>query len=376
MASPPATTNRPWECRILSVHHPKFRAAVVQAAPGFLDLDASIEKTVALIGEAAAQGARLVAFPEDWIPGYPWWVWLDAPAWGFRKGFVGRYFDNSLSYDDPAASRISEAARRHGICVSVGLSERRGGSLYIGNWIIDETGRTLIRRRKLKPTHMERTVFGEGDGSDLQVASSALGRLGVLACWEHFQPLTRYAMYSQEEQVHVAAWPGFSLYNDVAYSLGHEISLAATQTYALEGGCFVLAPSAVTSPAMVDLMCDDDEKRNLLRLGGGHAMIFGPDGAPLTERKPDTWEGVICADLDLGRISAAKAAMDPVGHYARADVTRLLVNRSPNRRVHEFRLPLGGEAKRSAATTENLDADWIAPPPGAGAEPTAVHEDA
>jgi aliphatic nitrilase len=127
---------------------------------------------------------------------------------------------------------------------------------------------------------------------------------------------------------------------------------------------------------MVDLMCDDDEKRNLLRLGGGHAMIFGPDGAPLTERKPDTWEGVICADLDLGRISAAKAAMDPVGHYARADVTRLLVNRSPNRRVHEFRLPLGGEAKRSAATTENLDADWIAPPPGAGAEPTAVHEDA
>ncbi len=324
----------------MSIKHPKFVAALVQAAPEFVDLDGAIDKTVSLIAEAAKQGASLIAFPEDWIPGYPWWIWLDAPAWGFRNGLVQRYFDNALSYDDPRAKLISNAARDHGIFVSVGLAERRGGSLYIGNWIIDRNGRTVIRRRKLKPTHMERTVFGEGDGSDLQVKETALGRIGVMACWEHLQPLSKYAMYSQDEQVHIAAWPSFSLYEGVAYSLGAEVSLAATQTYALEGGCFVLAPSAVTSQKMIDLMCDTDAKRKLLTVGGGFSTAFGPDGTPLVDRKPPDWEGIICVEIDLGLISLAKAAADPTGHYARADVTRLLINRSPNHRVEEFRLPI------------------------------------
>ncbi len=322
----------------MSLKHPKFVAAVVQAAPEFLDFERAVDKTVLLIQSAAAEGASLVAFPEDWIPGYPWWIWLDAPAWGFRSGLVQRYFDNAFSYDHPSAKRISDAARDSKIHVSLGLAERRGGSLYIGNWIIDDAGNTVIRRRKLKPTHMERTVFGEGDGSDLQVKETRLGRIGVLACWEHLQPLSKYAMYSQDEQIHIAAWPSFSLYEGIAYSLGAEVSLAATQTYALEGGCFVLAPSAVTSKAMVDLMCDTDEKRKLLTVGGGYSTAFGPDGTPLIQRKPSDWEGIICAEIDLGLISLAKAAADPAGHYARADVTRLLINRRPNVRVEEFSL--------------------------------------
>ena len=330
----------------MSLKHPKFIAAVVQAAPEFLDVEKSVDKTISLIAEAAAKNASLIAFPEDWIPGYPWWIWLDAPAWGFQKGFVQRYFDNSLSYDDPGAKRISDAARDYKICVSLGLAERRGSSVYIGNWIIDDNGRTLIRRRKLKPTHMERTVFGEGDGSDLVVKDSALGRIGALACWEHLQPLSKYAMYSQDEQVHIAAWPSFSLYSGIAYSLGAEISLAATQTYALEGGCFVLAPSAVTSQAMVDLICDTEKKKKLLTVGGGYSTIFGPDGIPLVERRAADWEGLICAEIDLGLISLAKAAADLAGHYARADVTRLLINRSPNVRVEEFRLPISRSGHR------------------------------
>ncbi|WP_158807835.1 carbon-nitrogen hydrolase family protein [Beijerinckia sp. L45] len=332
----------------MALKHPKYVAAVVQAAPEFLDVDATVEKTIALIEEAARQGASIVAFPEDWIPGYPWHVWLDTPAANFQRGFVGRYFDNALSYDDANAAKIAAAARDGRICVSLGIAERSGGSLYIGNWIIDAEGRTLVRRRKLKPTHMERTVFGEGDGSDLVVRDTPLGRIGVLACWEHLQPLTKYAMYAQNEQVHIAAWPGFSLYKGVAYSLGAEVSLAATQTYALEGGCFVLAPSAVTSQAMVDLMCDTDEKRRLLEVGGGFSMIYGPDGSPLVERKPETWEGVICQEIDLAKISLAKAAADPAGHYARADVTRLLINRRPNVRVQEFGLPFEASSHPNA----------------------------
>lgn len=324
----------------MQLQHPKFTAGVVQAAPGFMNLQAAVDKTVHLIEEGARLGAELVAFPEDWIPGYPWYVWLGTPAWTFQSGLVARYFDNAFSYDSPAATAISEAARKNGVMVSLGVAERSGGSLYIGNWVIGADGQTISRRRKLKPTHMERTVFGEGDGSDLVVSDTPLGRLGVLACWEHLQPLSNYAMYSQNEQIHIAAWPGFSLYRGVAYSLGYEVSMAATQTYALEGGCFVLAPSAVTSQEMQDLLCHTDEQRELFQLGGGYSTAFGPVGEPLVEYKPDTWEGVIPVEIDLGQIPVAKAAADPAGHYSRGDATRLWINRSPRPAVVEHDAPL------------------------------------
>lgn len=338
---------------------PKFLAAVVQAAPGFCDHDAAIDLTVRYIEEAAGKGAAIVAFPEDWIPGYPWWVWLDAPAWGFGKGWVRRFFENAFSYDGEGARRIAAAAKQFGIFVSLGVVERLGASLYVGNWIIDDRGETVSRRRKLKPTHMERTVFGEGDGSDLVVSDTPLGRVGALSCWEHLQPLTKFAMYSQNEQLHIAAWPGFSLYKENAYALGAEVSLAATQTYALEGGCFVLAPSAVTSASMVSQICDTPAKHALFTVGGGHSVIYGPHGNPLSERMPDTWEGVICAEIDLGEIAVAKAAADPAGHYARADVMRLMINRAPNHRVHAFDLALQAEGG-AAEKAPRLDTDAAA----------------
>jgi nitrilase len=330
----------------------KFKVAVIQAAPAFVDISGSVEKTIRLIEEAALSGASLVAFPEDWIPGYPWWIWLDAPAWGFRNGWVRRYFENAFTYDSLEAKTISEAAKRNGIMVSLGVAERSGGSLYIGNWVINRDGETLIRRRKLKPTHMERTVFGEGDGSDLVVQETSLGRLGVLACWEHLQPLSKYAMYSQSEQIHIAAWPGFSLYKDIAYSLGADVSLAATQTYALEGGCFVLAPSAVTSPEMIAQICDTPEKHALFTTGGGHAMIYGPHGNPLNDKRPEDWEGIVCAEIDLGEIAVAKAAADPAGHYARTDVLRLLINRQPATPVHEIPPSLDAQYMRATRWEE------------------------
>ena len=126
-----------------------------------------------LIAEAAANDAQLIAFPETWLPGYPWFIWLDAPAWGLQ--FFPRYHDNSLEYGTPEAEKLAAAAREHGITVALGLSERRGGSLYIAQWIIGPDGETIAQRRKLKPTHVERTVFGEGDGSDLSVYPTPSG---------------------------------------------------------------------------------------------------------------------------------------------------------------------------------------------------------
>ena len=323
------------------VVHPKYKVAAVQAAPAFLDLDGSVEKAVRFIDEAGAAGARLIAFPETWIPGYPWWIWLGAPAWAIMRGFVSRYFDNSLSYDSPQAEKLRAAAKRNKMVVVLGLSERDGGSLYIAQWLIGPDGETIAKRRKLRPTHAERTVYGEGDGSDLAVHDRpGIGRLGALCCWEHLQPLSKYAMYAQNEQVHVASWPSFSLYDPFAPALGAEVNNAASRVYAVEGSCFVLAPCATVSQAMIDELCDRPDKHALLHVGGGHAAIYGPDGSSIAEKLPQDAEGLLIAEIDLGAIGIAKNAADPAGHYSRPDVTRLLLNKKRQRRVEEFSLPV------------------------------------
>jgi aliphatic nitrilase len=317
----------------MPLNHPKFKAAAVQAASVFLDLDKSIDKAIALTAEAARNGARLIAFPETWLPGYPFWIWLDSPAYGMQ--FVQRYFDNSLEVGSAEFQRLTEAARKYKIFVVMGYSERARGSLYMGQCLIDDAGEVVATRRKLKPTHAERTVFGEGDGSHLAVHDTAIGRMGALCCWEHIQPLSKYAMYSMNEQVHVASWPAFSLYRGAAYALGPEVNNAASQIYAVEGQCFVLAPCAVVSPEMLKILNLPKDRAMLLLEGGGFAMIYGPDGRPLAEPLPETKEGLLYADIDLGMISLAKAAADPTGHYSRPDVTRLLLNTAPSRPVEQ-----------------------------------------
>lgn len=306
---------------------PTFRVAAVQAAPAFLDLPGGVAKTIALIEAAARAQARLVAFPECWIPGYPWYIWLGAPAWWMK--FVQRYFQNTMTADGPEAAAIAAAARKHNIMVSLGYSERAGGSLYISQMLIGADGEVIARRRKLKPTHVERTVFGEGGGADLDVHDTSLGRIGMLCCWEHLQPLTRYALYAMNEQVHIAAWPSFSMYNGIAHALGPTVNNAASLMYAVEGQCYVIAPCATITPEMIDACCETEEQRQLIKAGGGFARIFAPDGQSIGTALDETQEGLVLADIDLGLIPLAKAAADPAGHYARPDVTRLLLNRTP-----------------------------------------------
>ncbi len=334
----------------MGIEHPKYKVAVVQAAPVWLDLDGTVDKTVRLIEEAAENGAKLIAFPEAFIPGYPWYIWMDSPAWAIGRGFVQRYFDNSLAYDSPQADKLRSAVRRTGMTAVLGLSERDGGSLYLAQWLLGPDGETIARRRKLRPTHCERTVYGEGDGSDLAVHDRpGIGRLGALCCWEHLQPLSKYAMYAQNEQVHVAAWPSFSLYDPFAFALGAEVNNAASRVYAVEGSCFVLAPCATVSVAMVEEVCDRPDKHALLHAGGGFAAIYGPDGSSLAEKLAPDQEGLLYADIDLGAIGVAKNAADPAGHYSRPDVTRLLFNNKPARRVEHLALPVDGEAAAAIA---------------------------
>jgi nitrilase len=303
-----------------------FTAAVVQAAPVWLDLAASTEKAVSLIADAAGQGAKVVAFGESWLPGYPMWIWVTSPFNSMPMNM--RLRANAPEVPGPAVNALCAAAKQHDIHVVMGMTERDGGSLYCTQLFISNQGEIVGKHRKLKPTHAERMMWGEGGGSDLFVLDTDVGRLGGLCCWENIQPLTKMAMYSMGEQLHVLAWPWFCINEQVAPALGFESAKAATVSYALEGQCYVLAATSVMTQEIKDQFCDSPDKDFFITLGGGGAMIVGPDSRILTPSLPPDQEGVLVAEIDPAGIEIAKIVADPVGHYGRGDVVSLMFNRN------------------------------------------------
>jgi predicted amidohydrolase len=301
------------------------RVAAVQAAPVFLDLRATIDKAVRLVGEAAADGARLVAFGESWIPGYPAWLdlspgaalWDHAPA----KRAHARLMENALSVPGPETERLGAAAREHGLVLVIGAHERPRsgpghGTLYNTELVFGADGALLSAHRKLVPTHAERLVWGQGDGGGLRAVETAAGRVGSLICWEHWMPLARQALHESAEEIHVAAWPAV-----------REMYLVASRHYAFEGRCFVLAVGQIIAAS--DLPADleppalpKDRPAHLLYNGG--SCIIGPDGSLLAGPVFDR-EEILTADLDLAAIAEESMALDVTGHYDRPDVFRLTV---------------------------------------------------
>jgi len=311
-----------------------FTVAAVQAAPVFLDLDASIDRAVTLIAEAARRDARVIAFPETWLPGYPAWIsgaagWED-PA---SKRAFARLSRNALEVPSPALDRLREAAASAGSVVVIGANERdtrfSGGTLFNSQVLIAPDGELIGVHRKLMPTHAERILWGLGDGSTLHVADTPFGRVGGLVCWEHWMPLVRFAMHAKAEQVHVAAWP------DAPES--HHI---ASRHYAFEGRCFVICAVGFLRDGDVP---DDFELADALRAGlavegdgdqliPGGSGIIGPDGewlaGPVFGR-----EEIVTAEIDLDRIAEEQQALDAAGHYNRPDVFRLTVDERPQVQV-------------------------------------------
>src|SRR5215472_3137853 len=154
--------------------YPTVRVAAVQAAPVWLNRERTLEKAISFIEQAAAGGAKLVTFAEAWLPGYPWWLWLGSPAWGVP--YFVELFANGVEIPSATTQALCDAARKHDVYVAMGMDERAGGSLYCTTLFIDNHGEMIGRHRKLKPTHVERTVWGEGDGSDLFTLETPFGK--------------------------------------------------------------------------------------------------------------------------------------------------------------------------------------------------------
>lgn len=307
----------------------KFRAAAVQVAPVFLDTDATVDKACALIAEAAGHGARLVAFPEVFISGYPYWSWLMNPIEG--SPWFDRLARSAIEVPGPEIRKIAQAAARHRVHVVIGLNERHPqgiGTIYNTLVTIGEDGRLLGRHRKLVPTWAEKLTWAPGDASALRVHDTPIGKLGALACGENTNTLARFALLAQGELVHVASYIALPV-APKDYDMAAAIQVRAA-AHCFEGKLFTVVACSTISDEIVEAMAaSHPASRELMRRPrSAFSGVLGPDGRVLGEPLIDV-EGIAYADVDLGACLQPRQMHDITGHYNRFDVFDLRVNRRP-----------------------------------------------
>ena len=302
---------------------PTFKIAAVQTSPVFMDREATVAKACELIAEAGQSGARLVVFPEAFVPTYPDWVWRIPPGeHGMLADLYGELLEQSVAIPGPATERLCQAAREADVYVAIGVNERNAqasnASLYNTLLYIGDEGNLLGKHQKLVPTAPERMVWAQGDGSTLEVYDTSFGKLGGLICWENYMPLARYALY---------AW-GVQLYLAPTWDRG-EPWLSTLRHIAKEGRVYVVGCSIAMRKEDIPDRFEFKEKYYAEAkewINKGDSVIVGPDGkfiaGPLNME-----EGILYAELDLRQMRGSKWNLDVAGHYARPDVFRLTISK-------------------------------------------------
>ncbi len=297
------------------------KVACIQAEPVILDREATLDKMAAIAAEAAGEGARLLVYPESFLPAYPSSIWARALAgWaaeGAKEAFA-LLARESVAVPGPAVDRMGAIAREHGVWMVTGVTEfdpERPSTLYNTLLYHAPDGSLAYRHRKLVPTNHERLVWGQGDGGGLRAIPTDLGRIGGLICWENYMPLARFALYESGVEIYIAS------------TADDGDAWQATLVHiARESRSFVVAPSHFQRAASYP---EDFPLRALLDgvdvIGRGGSAVLAPDGSYLAGPLYDE-EGVLYAELDPARLWEERQRFDPAGHYHRPDVLQLTVN--------------------------------------------------
>ncbi len=330
------------------------RAAAVQIAPDLDRPDGTGERVLNAIAEAAAKGARFMVFPETFVPYYPYFSFVLPPAMQGAEHL--KLYERAPTVPGPLTQAVAAAARRHGAVVVLGVNERDHGSLYNTQLVFDADGSLKLKRRKITPTYHERMIWGQGDGAGLDVVETAVGRVGALACWEHYNPLARYALMARHEEIHAAQFPG-SLVGQI-FADQMEVTI---RHHALEAACFVVNATGWLTDAQVAQVCPDERLRGACR-GGNCTAIVSPEGRHLADPL-GPGEGILIADMDLALVTKRKRMMDSVGHYARPELLSLVHDDRPASFVHR---PIRSQTASRSLDHEQFSASDEPPPGGVG----------
>lgn len=311
---------------------PKFKAAAVQASPVFLNVDATVDKAISIIKEAAGNGASLVAFPEVFVAGYPYWNWIMTPVQGSK--WYEQLYVNSITVPGPEVDRICEAAKETNTHIVIGVNERGQsfGELYNTNLIIDNKGNLIGKHRKLVPTWAEKLTWTGGDGSSLKVYNTEIGPIGTLACGENTNTLARFTLLTQGELIHIANYISLPV-APPDYDMAEAIKIRAA-AHSFEGKLFTIVSCSTITKEIIDIMKQDvpNAEELLTRKNSAFSGIIGPNGAVIGEPLIDE-EGIVYADIDLSKCIQPKQMHDILGHYNRFDIFDLRVNTAPRKNI-------------------------------------------